>query len=241
MAHVFDIMASFTGQLNVLSSHYFDNMLLNDITSIPDFISIGLDRHLRFIAEKDETVDVDSLVLTSTHDIFNPLYIAVTSSDKPAVLKLPTIVTKDDKTGPAVATLVVVPKAIFSLSQDLDIHYVVNTLKSIYFDIANMDPNLSYNLSDKMITVGNKNDSECKLYVPTYDLTILYSVYSFIHIYIKKYFEASSLDIAQILLPDADNDAKILSMTFEKNCKSISSLRESFANGSILKDALYEE
>lgn len=100
---------------------------------------------------------------------------------------------------------------------------------------------MKYKASDNMLKVGNDNDSDI-LFVPTYDLTMLYVVYGFIHIYIKNYFEATSSEIVDIILgEDYDNATKrSLSDTLEKNGGSLSSLREAFGWGSLLADAIYE-
>ena len=240
MAHVFDIMGSLSGQLNVLTGHYCNRDLLNSIESVPTFIAVTLDRNKRFTTLTDgDDIEIDSIVISNTHDIFNPLYIVTASNIKsPIVLKAATIVTKNDKTGPAVAYIVVIPKFIFN--ESTDIKDIIGVLKKMYFDLLNTDTNMSFKASDKMLEIGNNNNNE--LFVPTYDLTMLYVVYGFIHIYIKNYFEASSLEIVNIILgEDYDRDSRInLSDTLERNCGKLSSLREAFGFGTLLSDALYE-
>lgn len=241
MAHVFDVMASLSGQLNVLTGHYCNNTMLNCIESVPTFIAVTLDRNKRFTKLMDgEDIEIASIIISNTHDIFNPLYIVTAINiETPMVLKAPTVVTKGEKTGPAIATIVVLPKLIFK--ESTDIKDIVKILKETYFELLNTDPNMKYKASDNMLKVGNDNDSDI-LFVPTYDLTMLYVVYGFIHIYIKNYFEATSSEIVDIILgEDYDNATKrSLSDTLEKNGGSLSSLREAFGWGSLLADAIYE-
>ena len=241
MAHVFDVMASLSGQLNVLTGHYCNNTMLNCIESVPTFIAVTLDRNKRFTKLMDgEDIEIASIVISNTHDIFNPLYIVTaTNVETPMVLKAPTVVTKGDKTGPAIATVVVLPKIIFN--ESTDIKDIVKILKETYFGLLNTDPNIKYKASDTMLQLGNDNDHDV-VFVPTYDLTMLYAVYGFIHIYIKNYFEATSSEIVNIILgEDYDSNSKrALSDTLEKNCGSLSSLREAFGLGTLLSDAIYE-
>ena len=241
MAHVFDVMASLSGQLNVLTGHYCNNTMLNCIESVPTFIAVTLDRNKRFTKLMDgEDIEIASIVISNTHDIFNPLYIVTaTNVETPMVLKAPTVVTKGDKTGPAIATVVVLPKLIFN--ESTDIKDIVKILKETYFGLLNTDPNIKYKASDTMLQLGNDNDHDV-VFVPTYDLTMLYAVYGFIHIYIKNYFEATSSEIVNIILgEDYDSNSKrALSDTLEKTCGSLSSLREAFGLGTLLSDAIYE-
>nr|DAK74549.1 MAG TPA: hypothetical protein [Caudoviricetes sp.] len=240
MAHVFDVMASLTGQLNVLTGHYCNNTMLNGMDTIPTFIAVALDRNKRFTDLKDdEDLDISSAIISNTHDIFNPLYVVtVINIKEPMVLKLPTNVVKGDQSGPAIATLVVLPRLIFD--EDTDVKVIADILKKVYFGVLNTDPNMSFEVTDMMLSVGNKNDN--KLFIPTYDLTMLYVVYGFIYIYIKNYFNASSDDIVNIILGEDYDEASRsnLSCTLQKNASSISSLREAFGYGTILSDALYE-
>ncbi len=240
MAHIFDVMGSLSGQLNVLTGHYCNNLLLNCIESVPTFIAITLDRNKRFTTlTGGEDIEIDSIVISNTHDLFNPLYIVTATNIKsPTVLKAPTIVTKNDKTGPAIAYIVVIPKFIFK--ESTDIKDIIDVLKKMYFDLVNLDQNMTFKVTDTMLKLGNNNSEE--LFVPTYDLTMLYVAYGFIHIYIKNYFEASSLEIVNLILgEDYDETARSnLSDTLEKNCGNLSSLREAFGYGTLLSDALYE-
>jgi hypothetical protein len=238
MVHVFEIMSSFTGFLNVLHSHYTNNGVIRTI-DCPVSVSIAIGRANKEITgSEDEDVEISVISMVDTHDSFSPLYVAVADNGKSYYIeKIPMMVNKSDESGPGVGLLVVVPKVLFN--NDFDVSKTLEILKEIYFDIANLDNDLEYEINNDMIFAGVNGDDNS---VPIYDLTLALVCIGCIYSNAKSWFSGSTRDIIDLILGDRFPDAnKSIASSIDKHCSKIGMIRDSISDGSLLYDSLFSE
>ena len=252
MAHMFNVMAALTGQLNVLSKYYINKQSVVRSITPPKFLTVAISRATDnrpreeiLTNPEDENccpvVDIASIV--DTGDNFMPIYVCVVDNIKiPIVDRVPIIVNHNDITGPGVGIIVAVPMAMFKV--DASIKYSATVLKEVYFALANMDPNVQYTIDSSMI---NYSESD-KVRVSTYDLTMAYVALGCIYINLRSWYKGKNnrpLDAGYVF--DAFEDGELdetvienISSTLNRNAKGIGVLRDAVANGELLLYALYD-
>ena len=145
MAHIFDVMGTVNGNLNLIFNHYQDKKVTLRTISAPDFLIVAI---CRAIDTKDPNyilIDPDAgdpeIVITmigSTGDDFNPAYIAVAKNLKhPIIDRVPVMINHNDISGPGVAYIVIVPEALFE--NDTTIEESAKCLKELYFGLLEFD------------------------------------------------------------------------------------------------------
>ena len=237
MVHVFEIMSSFTGFLNVLHSHYTNTGVIRTI-DCPVSVSIAIGRaNKKITGSEDKDVEISIISMVDTHDSFSPLYVAVAdNAESYYIEKIPMMVNKSDESGPGVGLLIVVPKVLFD--NDFEVDKTLDILRRIYFDIANLDNDLEYEIDNDMIFAGVNGDSN----VPVYDLTLALVCIGCVYSNAKSWFSGSTLDIINLILGDRFPEAnKSIASSIDKHCSKIGMIRDSISDGSLLYDSLFSE
>ena len=172
MAHIFDVMSTINGQLNILAKDYSGRGKAHRLNAAPDFVTMVINRAVDIfpdlLKDPEKNVTIEKPTLGSTGDHFNPVYMAVvTNLTMPIVDKVPFMVHYKDAHGPGTAYVVVVPKDMFGEETDaVDVGFM---LKKIYLGILNMDPEMDYSANTGIIVLHNNSQAN----VSTYDLTMM--------------------------------------------------------------------
>ena len=249
MAHIFDVMGTVNGNLNLIFNHYQDKKVTLRTISAPDFLIVAI---CRAIDTKDPNyilIDPDAgdpeIVITmigSTGDDFNPAYIAVAKNLKhPIIDRVPVMINHNDISGPGVAYIVIVPEALFE--NDTTIEESAKCLKELYFGLLEFDPIMKFKVDAAMIRYSENT----KYPVPTYDLMMAYIALGCININLKSWYRETNKPISSKYTLLAFNEGELdegtsknIIYTLEKHAIRISSLRDSLGDGSLLLHALYD-
>lgn len=236
MVHVFEIMSSLNGFLNVLYSHYLYNGVIRTI-GCPTFVSVAIGRaNKKITGSEDEDVEISLVSVVDTHDSFSPLYVAVADNPdaKYYIEKIPVMVNKADESGPGVGLLVVIPKNIFNMNFDVD--EALKIMKNIYFDIANLDDNLEYEINDTLLYAGVSGDDS----IPIYDLTSALASIGCVYANAKSWFSGTTKDIIDLIFGEENQEInESIAFSIDKHCSKIGMIRDSIADGSLLYDSLF--
>lgn len=244
MAHIFDVMSTINGQLNILAKDYSGGGKARRLNTAPDFVTMVINRAIDIspdlLKDPEKNVSIERPVLGSTGDHFNPVYITVVSNlTMPIVDKVPFMANYKDAHGPGTAYVVVVPKDMFG--EETDATDVGLMLKKIYLGILNMDPEMEYS-ADTGIIVFHNND---QVNIKTYDLTMMLVAVACININLRSWFVENGRPVEPVYtvaaFPEIETRAikDSLIRVCDKHGKSISELRDAVANGNLVKVFMY--
>lgn len=249
MAHIFDIMVSMNGNLNLIFNHYQDKKVALRTINPPDFLVVAICRAIDTKDPKYTLIDPDAgnpeivtTMVTSSHDDFNPTYIAVAKNLRhPIIDRVPVIVNHNDISGPGVAYIVIVPEILFE--NDTTIEYSAKCLKEIYFGLLDFDPIMKFKADATML----KYSENTKCPVPTYDLMMAYAALGCININLKSWYKENNRPVSSkytlLAFEEGELDegtSKNIIYTLDKHALRVSSLRDSIGDGSLLLHALYD-
>lgn len=246
MAHIFDVMSTINGQLNILAKDYSGRGKAHRLNAAPDFVTMVINRAVDIfpdlLKDPEKNVTIEKPTLGSTGDHFNPVYMAVvTNLTMPIVDKVPFMVNYKDAHGPGTAYVVVVPKDMFGEETDaVDVGFM---LKKIYLGILNMDPEMDYSANTGIIVLHNNSQAN----VSTYDLTMMLVAVACININLRNWFAENGKPLEPVYTVSAFPEIEIreikdsLIRVCDKHGKSISELRDAVANGNLVKVFMYKD
>lgn len=247
MAHIFDVISTVNGQLNILSKYYNEHSnLIRSLPNIPNFILGSLKRLIctscaDLVIDDNEEIVINVAVMADTGDPFNPVYICVVSNiNKPIIDKVPIVFNRGNVTGPGLAYIVYVPKVTFD--DATDIADVSTILRHIYFGLISVDPYMTYDANPKILNIIDGNS-----FIYSYDIAMLIVAISAMHINLRSWFgswfgfsnKGSVLPAKYTLEAFSDEEISqpvkdAITPIIEKYGISIGNLRDSIENGNLL-------
>lgn len=247
MAHIFDVMSTITGQINILSDYYSSpgKFSIRKSPTVPDFVVYSVERYIKrhseIIYDKNKPVNTELNILSDTGDAFNPVYITIISNiTEPIIDKVSIHVNHKDQSGPGVAILLGIPKCSFD--PDLDVITSSEILKNIYFGILVLDSNMDYKPSIGLLRVIN--DPRIEVY--SYNIQMIYVALCCMNIVMRKWFGNNTKDIEEYTLSSFEEKEmpknirdKAISILSEFAI-NIGSVRESIEKGTLMELAIKE-
>lgn len=247
MAHTFEVMSSVCGQLNSLSKDYMGNGKARTMSKIMDSLCVSVGRAVTTIddilIDKDKEAYVDKGIFASTGDKFHPVYVlSIKNIKKPFIDKITTMA-KTNENNLVVGTVIGVPYMIFD--EDTSFNDVCKIIKDMYFQITDMDRNMSFNANFGVIKFSNST----KVRVPTYDLSMILAAVCCMYVNIKSWFSNDSADSGPSRVPPEDmisaldtklSEEKIKGLvnTINRHASGVNDIRDSLVSGSIIRDFL---
>lgn len=247
MAHIFDVLSTINGQLNILAKDYSGQGKARHLNCAPDFIAMVINRAIDTIPgileDPEKNASIEKPTLGSTGDYYNPVYLAVVDNITTAIVdKVPVMVNYKDAHGPGTAYIVGVPKKLFS--DEITPENSATILRNIYIPILNMDKEMEYSASPAIIMLHNDN----RIKISTYDLTMMLVAIGCININIRNWYVTengnpvdSSYAISAFPEIKKDEIKESLIRVYEKHGKSINELRDSVANGKLVRVFMYKD
>lgn len=249
MAHIFDVMGTVNGNLNLIFNHYQDKKITLRTINPPDFLVVAI---CRAIDTKDPKYilinpnagnpEITKTIIASSGDDFNPTYVAVAKNLKhPIIDRVPVMVNHNDNYGPGVAYIVIVPEKLFDEKET--VADSAKCLKEIYFGLLSFDPIMKFKADATMLRYSE--NTKCP--VPTYDLMMAYIALGCININLRSWYKENNKPLSAEYTLLAFNEGELdegtsknIVFTLEKHASRISSLRDSIGDGSLLLHALYD-
>ena len=242
MAHIFDVMSTITGQINILSEYYSSpgKSTIRKCPTVPKFVTYSIDRYLKrhqeIVNDKNKPVNVEPCILSDTGDPFNPVYIAVVSNiTVPIVDKVSIHVDHKDHSGPGICILLGIPK--YSFDPDLDVVASSELLREIYFNILALDPVMDYKPSIKILKVAD----DPRIDINTYNIQMICVALCCMNIVMKKWFGSNTKGIEEYTLSSFEESElpneirmKVIEI-LSKFGTGIGLVRESIENGTMLE------
>lgn len=246
MAHIFDVLSTINGQLNILAKDYSGRGKAHRLNAAPEFVTMVINRAINIdpslLKDQEKNVSIEKPTLGSTGDHFNPVYIAVVSNlTMPIVDKVPFMANYKDAHGPGTAYVVVVPKDMFG--EETDTTDVGRMLKKIYLGILDMDPEMDYSANTGIIVFHDNDQAK----INTYDLTMMLVAVTCININLRDWFAENHRPVgpsyAVGAFPEIESDEikESLMRVCEKHGKSISEVRDAISNGNLVKVFMYKD
>lgn len=249
MAHIFDVLSTINGQLNILSKDYDGQGRARHLNNAPEFMLMAINRAIDcnpdIMIDSDANATIEKPVLGTTGDHYNPVYIAVVGNiNTPVVDKVPIMVNYKDAHGPGTAYIIGVPKILFSSDSD----GAAALLRKIYLDVLSMDKEMEYSASPSILIIQDKPDINVK----TYDLTMMLVAMACIHINLRNWYvdtdTGKPVDPTVMLdaFPEfdqykADEVKNGVFRTLTKYGKNINEIRDAVGNGKLVKLFLYND
>lgn len=242
MAHMFDVMSTITGQINILSDYYINpsKSSIRKLPSIPEFVYAAIDRyisrHEEIIYNRDRSIDAKICILSDTNDVFNPVYLTViTNITEPIIDKISIHVNHKDQSGAGIGYLLGIPK--YAFSSDADAVNSSELLRKIYFGILALDPNMEYKPTPGILRVMNSK----KIDIKSYDIQMIYIALCFMNVVMGNWFGKGTKDIEEYTLssftpeemPEAIRNKTI--KILNKFGSSNGNIRDSIEKGDLLK------
>jgi hypothetical protein len=243
MAHIFDVISTVNGQLNILSKYYNEHSnLIRSLPNIPNFILGSLKRLIctscaDSVIDDNEEIVINVAVMADTGDQFNPVYICVVSNIKaPIIDKVPIIFNRGNVTGPGIAYIVYVPKLLFD--EDVDIADISIILRKIYFGLISYDSNMTFSANPKLLNIIDGNT-----FIDSYDISMIMIAISAMHINLRSWFGSKGSALPATYALEAFKDDEIspkikdaIIPVIENYGISIGNLRDSIDNGNLIVD-----
>lgn len=245
MAHIFDILSTITGQLNILSKDYSGQGRAHHLNCSPDFLVMSVNRAIDttpgLLEDPDKAASIEKPTVGSTGDHYNPVYIAVIDNITQAIVdKVPVMVNHKDAHGPGTAFIIGVPKKLFTTSSAEDAAVI---LRNIYLSILDMDKDMEYSASPAIVMLHD--DGRVK--IKTYDLTMMLVAIGCININIRNWFvtdngKSVGPSFAISAFPEFSDKVKDnLVRLYEKYGKNINDIRDAVANGKLVREFMYSK
>ena len=246
MAHTFEVVSSVCSQLNSLSKEYMGNGKARTMSKIMDSLCISVGRSISTIddilIDKEKDAYVDKGIFANTGDKFHPVYVLSIKNIKKPFIDTITTTAKTNDNNLVVGTVIGVPYMIFD--ENTSFNDVCKIIKDMYFQIVDMDRNMSFNANFALI---NFSTGTSKVRIPTYDLSMMLATVCCMYINIRSWF--SNSDELDSRVPPKDminaldtklSDDKIegLINTINRHASGVNDIRDSLVSGSIVRDFL---
>lgn len=246
MAHTFEVVSSVCSQLNSLSKEYMGNGKARTMSRIMDSLCISVGRSISTIddilIDKEKDAYVDKGIFANTGDKFHPVYVLSIKNIKKPFIDIITTTAKTNDNNLVVGTVIGVPYMIFD--EDTSFNDVCKIIKDMYFQIVDMDRNMSFNANFALI---NFSSGVSKVRIPTYDLSMMLATVCCMYINIRSWF--SNSDEPDFRVPPKDminaldtklSDDKIKGLinTINRHASGVNDIRDSLVSGSIVRDFL---
>ena len=250
MAHIFDVLSTINGQLNILAKDYMGQGKARHLNCAPDFVLMSINRAIdvnkELLIDSDKNASVEKPVLGSTGDHFNPVYLVVVSNIRsPIIDKVPVIVNYKEAHGPGTAYIVGVPKLLFEA--DTDDEMAAKILRDIYFPVLDMDKEMEFKASPATLIIHDQAGVNIK----TYDLTMVLVAIGCIYVNLRNWYVTDSgkpISPSHLFeaFPEfdqykAESVKEGIVLAFEKHGKNINEIRDAVASGKLVRVFMYKE
>lgn len=242
MAHMFHVMSTITGQINILSD-YYNNPSKSSIRkspSIPEFVYASIDRyvarHEEVVYDKNKPIDIKICILSDTEDVFNPIYVTVVNNiTEPIIDKVSIYVNHKDQTGIGIGYILGIPRLAFS--RDTDAVTSSECLRKIYFGILSLDSNMEYKPSIGILRVAKSK----KIDIKSYDIQMIYAALCFMNIVMCNWF-GKDKDVEEFTLSSFESEEmpeeirnKAISILNKFGSNGVGNVRDSIEKGELIK------
>lgn len=246
MAHTFEVISSVCVQLNSLSKEYMGNGKARTMPKIMDSLCISVGRSIStindIIIDKEKDAYVDKGIFANTGDKFHPVYVLSIKNIKKPFIDTITTTARTNDNNLVVGTVIGVPYMIFD--ENTSFNDVCKIIKDMYFQIVDMDSNMSFNANFALINFSNGTS---KVRIPTYDLSMMLATVCCMYINIKSWFGNSDEPDFRVPPKDmidaldtklSDDKIKGLINTINRHASGVNDIRDSLVSGSIVRDFL---
>ena len=246
MAHTFEVISSVCSQLNSLSKEYMGNSKDRTMSKIMDSLCISVGRSISaiddIIIDKEKDAYVDKGIFANNGDKFHPVYVLSIKNIKKPFIDTITTTARTNDNNLVVGTVIGVPYMIFD--ENTSFNDVCKIIKDMYFQIVDMDRNMSFNANFALI---NFSSGSTKVRVPTYDLSMMLATVCWMYINIKSWvgksdepdFRVPPKDMIDALDTKlSDDKIKGLINTINRHASGVNDIRDSLVSGSIVRDFL---
>lgn len=246
MAHTFEVISSVCVQLNSLSKEYMGNGKARTMSKIMDSLCISVGRSIStindIIINKEKDAYVDKGIFANTGDKFHPVYVLSIKNIKKPFIDTITTTARTNDNNLVVGTVIGVPYMIFD--ENTSFNDVCKIIKDMYFQIVDMDRNMSFNANFALI---NFSSGTSKVRIPTYDLSMMLATVCCMYINIKSWFGNSDEPDFRVPPKDmidaldtklSDDKIKGLINTINRHASGVNDIRDSLVSGSIVRDFL---
>ena len=246
MAHTFEVISSVCVQLNSLSKEYMGNGKARTMSKIMDSLCISVGRSIStindIIIDKEKDAYVDKGIFANTGDKFHPVYVLSIKNIKKPFIDTITTTARTNDNNLVIGTVIGVPYIIFD--ENTSFNDVCKIIKDMYFQIVDMDRNMSFNAHFALINFSNGTS---KLRIPTYDLSMMLATVCCMYINIKSWFGNSDEPDFRVPPKDmidaldtklSDDKIKGLINTINRHASGVNDIRDSLVSGSIVRDFL---
>lgn len=246
MAHTFEVISSVCVQLNSLSKEYMGNGKARTMSKIMDSLCISVGRFISAIddilIDKEKDAYVDKGIFANTGDKFHPVYVLSIKNIKKPFIDTITTTARTNDNNLVVGTVIGVPYMIFD--ENTSFNDVCKIIKDMYFQIVDMDRNMSFNANFALI---NFSSGTSKVRIPTYDLSMMLATVCCMYINIKSWFGNSDEPDFRVPPKDmidaldtklSDDKIKGLINTINRHASGVNDIRDSLVSGSIVRDFL---
>lgn len=246
MTHTFEVISSVCVQLNSLSKEYMGNCKARTMPKIMDSLCISVGRSISaindIIIDKEKDAYVDKGIFANNGDKFHPVYVLSIKNIKKPFIDTITTTARTNDNNLVVGTVIGVPYMIFD--ENTNFNDVCKIIKDMYFQIVDMDSNMSFNANFALINFSNGTS---KVRIPTYDLSMMLATVCCMYINIKSWFGNSDEPDFRVPPKDmidaldtklSDDKIKGLINTINKHASGVNDIRDSLVSGSIVRDFL---
>lgn len=246
MAHTFEVISSVCVQLNSLSKEYMGNCKARTMPKIMDSLCISVGRSISaindIIIDKEKDAYVDKGIFANNGDKFHPVYVLSIKNIKKPFIDTITTTARTNDNNLVVGTVIGVPYMIFD--ENTSFNDVCKIIKDMYFQIVDMDRNMSFNANFALINFSNGTS---KVRIPTYDLSMMLATVCCMYINIKSWFGNSDEPDFRVPPKDmidaldtklSDDKIKGLINTINRHASGVNDIRDSLVSGSIVRDFL---
>lgn len=246
MAHTFEVISSVCVQLNSLSKEYMGNGKARTMSRIMDSLCISVGRSISSIndilIDKEKDAYVDKGIFANNGDKFHPVYVLSIKNIKKPFIDTITTTARTNDNNLVVGTVIGVPYMIFD--ENTSFNDVCKIIKDMYFQIVDMDRNMSFNANFALI---NFSSGTSKVRIPTYDLSMMLATVCCMYINIKSWFGNSDEPDFRVPPKDmidaldtklSDDKVKGLINTINRHASGVNDIRDSLVSGSIVRDFL---
>jgi len=251
MAHIFDLMSTVCGQINVLSDYYsgVDGVSIRNLPHLPNFIVVSVNRAEDtmpwIVKDPKEVSNIDIVTILDTGDPFTPIYMCVADNITQAIVdKVPIMVNYKGNKGPGVGYVIVVPKMVFGT--DIDVEETAKLFKNLYFTLLDLDPNMQFKAEPAILRLYNSQ----KIRIYTYDLTMILVALGMANINMRSLFvmeedrrPIDSFYTLSAFTPEEmpDDVRSSIYYILDEFCTDMDKLRDSVGSGKMLRTLLYKD
>lgn len=248
MAHIFDVLSTINGQLNIIAKDFSGQGKARHLNQSPDFLVMSVNRAIEtvdgLLEDPEANASIEKPTLGSTGDPYSPVYMAVVGNiNEPIIDKVPVMVNYKEAHGPGTAYIVGIPKKLFM--SDTSTEESAKILRNIYLPILSLDKEMEYSASPAIILLHNDN----RVNISTYDLTMMLVAIGCINVNMRNWFvtdSGRSVDFSYTLagFPEFDDHDDIkdgLTRVYNSYGRNINDLRDAVGNGKLVRTFMYKE